>query len=422
MRLLYVLSGFPTNSQTFITNEMLALQALGADIAIASVWSGEPNARVSAADAQLMNRVLYLRLSSLRLWWGALMVLLRQPALLGLIGWLLREHLVSPFALLKLGASLPKGLYLGGWARQHRIDHIHAHFLASATTIALLAAAAAGIPYTATAHAFDIFQHSGRHRHAALRLKCERAAAIIAISDFNRRHLLAQHPGVRARIEVVYNSIDLDLFTRSAERRARGAHILSVGRLVPKKGYEYLIRALAKLRSEGVSAELSIIGDGELEHLLKALVDELNLTAHVHFLGRMPEEDTVAHYQRADVFALASVPLPDGDMDGLPTVLIEALAMELPVVSTALSGIPEIIEDGVTGRCVPPFDVEALAAALRWLLEYPDQARMLAQCGRERVEAQFDRNKNAAKLYDVFQAINHARSNSVRDRDYAHPQ
>jgi glycosyltransferase involved in cell wall biosynthesis len=407
MRVLYVVPAFPTNSITFTTNEMLALRACGMEIDIAPLWQEiEPLLHLSAADAQLIDRVIRLRLSSPAVWRGALGELLRQPGLLLLIARVIPHFSFSLYALLKLSATVLKGLALGAWARQQRIDHIHAHFLSSPALVAMLAAAAAQIPYTATAHAFDIFQHSGKHRRTALRLKCERAAAIVAISAFNRQHLLEQHPGLQARIDVIPNGIDLDLFTLPADKAPSGMlRILSVGRLVTKKGHEYLIRAVARLRHDGLPATLTLVGGGDLEAPLRSLAESLGIADEVEFVGALPEEQTVSYYGAADLFALACVPLDNGDMDGLPTVLIEALAMKLPTVSTTVSGIPEIVQDGVTGRCVSPFDVEALAAAIRWLFEHPAEAQAQAQRGRALVEAQYDRRKNAARLAALLAEI-----------------
>lgn len=404
-RVLYIVGSFPTNSTTFTTNEMLALRDLGADVRLAALRQAEAGTQISAADAQLLDRVVYLPLTQPRVWWGALAQLVRRPALIGLVGLLLLAHLISPFTLLKLLLYLPRGLYLGGWVRQHDIEHIHAHFLSAPTTLALIAAAVSGVPYSATVHAFDIFCERGPYRNAAVRLKCERAAAIIAISGYNRRYLHDHYPGLRARIEVIHNGIDLDLFTPGTRPAQRGWHIITCGRLVRKKGHHVLIEAVARLRAAGHPATLSIIGSGPQERGLREQVATLDLTGAVTFLGSLPEDAVAAQYQQADLFALASVPSPDGDMDGIPTVLIEALAVALPSVSTRLSGIPELIEDGVTGRLVAPDDPVALAEALLWLHDHPAEAAQMARAGRGRVIREFDRRKNAVKLWQVWQTL-----------------
>jgi len=315
-------------------------------------------------------------------------------------------HCISIYAFAKLLATLPRGLYLGWWAGQHQIDHLHAHFLTTPALAALLASQASGIPYSVTIHAFDIFATSPRLRNAAVPLKCELAQANIVISRFNERFMRQRWPQLqrRGRFEVLYNGIDFDLFTGTATPfdDPTCIRIFSNGRLIPKKGHDILIQALADLRARNYPVQLEIIGQGPEEGRLKAFVADLGLGDYVHFLGARSQSELVTIYRDSDIFALACIRAPDGDMDGLPTVLIEALAAGSPSVSTDVSGIPEIIQDGNTGRCVAQGNQEALAEAIAWLIDHPQAARDMGLRGQAFVRDQFDSRKNAAKLFDLW--------------------
>ncbi len=401
--ILYVLSRFPNISTTFIANEMTALAEFGLNIQIAAIWSsleGSPH----PTEKPFLDRVIRLRLGNPALWIGAARAILRKPAVIGAILKLIAGHTVSVWALLKVFANIPKGLYLGEWARQNGIEHIHAHFLTAPATVALIASKVSGVPFTVTIHAFDIFSTHPRTINGAVCCKAESAAALIAISAYNKRYLLDRYKGLNARIEVVYNGIDFALFTPPTNRRPipRDALILSNGSLIPKKGHDVLIRAVAALRAEGYPVTLHIIGRGILENELKALVESLGVGEAVTFLGTMPQDEIVRYTHAADIFALACVVAPDGDMDGIPTVLIESLAVELPSVSTQVSGVPEILIDGETGLCVASGDVDAFKDALKWMIDHPDAARAIAQRGRSHVLGRFDRRANVKKLHEIW--------------------
>lgn len=402
-RVLYVVSRFPSVRATFTTHEMNAIQAQGITVHIAAVWRSLDRDHPHAIERPFLTRLLTLHLAQPQIWFRALQQLFLHPGVLVLVLRLALAHLPSIPALLKLFASVPKGLYLGWWAAQHHIDHIHAHFLTSPTTTALIASRASGIPFTATAHAFDIFETRPHLKNRGVRLKCEAAACVVMISEFNRRFVQQRWSGMKARLTVLYNGIDLSQFAPGDQPAPPPpTRILSVGQLVPKKGHGDLIRAVARLIEQGYAVDLTIIGEGPQEDELREQIAAHGIGDAVHLAGKLSQDEVHAHYQRCHIFALASQIAPGGDMDGLPTVLIEALAMERPTVSTRLSGIPEIIIDGETGYCVPPDDVEALAQALARLIDDPDHAADLAKQGRALVEQRFDRRHNAAQLRQLW--------------------
>jgi glycosyltransferase involved in cell wall biosynthesis len=408
-----VLSRFPVFSHTFTSNEMAAVAAEGVEVFVASIWKPLPGheEEVQAVDQPFLSKIVRPDLRSARTWIGALKGLVRRPQTVGLVIRLIAGHLKSIYQPPKLLASIPKGYYLGQWCRDNKIDQIHAHFLTSPTTVALIASAVSGVPYSYTAHAFDITSNSPRNINGSVPLKGQRAALGVTISNYNRRYLLEHHPALHdARLEVIYNGIDMNLF--KAPETSQPPHtngdpwrVMSVSRLQAKKGYDYLIGAIIALRERGVNVRLDIFGDGPERGTLQQLIDQREMQKHITLHGSIRQEDLACEFTQADLFALASVPLPWGDADGLPTVLIEALAVGLPTVSTQVTGIPEIIQHGVTGLCVPPRDVPQLADAIQWLIEHPNEAHDMGQHGRDLVLERFDRRKNAGHLLALWREI-----------------
>ncbi|NDJ86448.1 MAG: glycosyltransferase family 4 protein [Chloroflexi bacterium] len=408
-RFLYIVPRFPNTSTTFIANEINVLIQAGIDVQIAAIRGPQRGVVPHHIEEGLLPRMVDIA-------WGSPISLrwvignLLRPNVLLLLLKLIVSHLCSPFTLGKMILSVPKALFLAGWCKANQIDHIHAHFLTIATTTALIASTASDIPYSATAHAFDIFAQDLRRRNCAVPLKCQRATVCVMIDQFNRDFVLRRWPELseEAHLAVIHNGVDTAFFkpvprTPPVDKK-RAWRLLSVGRFEAKKGFDILIQGVADLRRQGYNVELDIVGYGGLEDSLRRLVTGQGLDEVIRFPGKLRQEDLLHYYQRADIFALASRRDAHGDMDGLPTVLIEALAMELPTVSTRISGIPEIIRDGETGLCVPPGDVPALRDAIEWcILNYAEACR-LARQGRELVCQEFDSQINVRRLIDLWYA------------------
>lgn len=406
-KVLYVVSRFPALTTTFTAHEMATIQQAGVDVHVATVWSSERGNEPQTVEKQFIDKICDLRLKNPAVWMRSIQQILLKPQILTLIFQLFVGHLMSVYALLKLLVSLPKGLYLGYWVKKHGFQHIHAHFLSSPATVALIASRISGVPYTVTIHAFDIFATTPYERNASIPLKCEKAAACIVISKFNLDYMRKTWPGMGGRFEVIYNGIDVDLFANKAGHVTdpNEVHILSNGRLVYTKGHTFLLEALAKLRKQKRNVKLQIIGGGPLENELHQLASRLEIREHVTFTGKMFQEQIIQQYRASDMFVLACAISPDGDMDGLPVVLVEALAMKIPTVSTRVSGVPEIVQDRVTGLCVPPHDSDALAAAMAYMIDHPDEASNMATTGRQVVEDQFDRHESARKLLQLWRTL-----------------
>jgi glycosyltransferase involved in cell wall biosynthesis len=291
-----------------------------------------------------------------------------------------------------------EALWLARDLRRRGAGHLHAHFAHSPAAVAYMVHLCSGLPFSFTAHAKDIYTTLPRN----LRIRAQAATFVITCTDFNRRHLEGLLEGARhAPIHVLYHGTDLTRFS-PVGRRPHADRVVSVGRLVPKKGYEYLIRALARLAETGRPVSCEIFGGGGLREALAEQIETAGLAALVQLRGARLQEDVIGAYRTASVFALAPVVMEDGDRDGIPNVLVEAMASEVPVIATRISGIPELIEDGVDGLLVEPRDAEGLAAAIQRLLDDPELAARLALAGRLKVERQFDISVTCKRLVGLF--------------------
>jgi colanic acid/amylovoran biosynthesis glycosyltransferase len=297
----------------------------------------------------------------------------------------LAYFVVAPFTAWRLGHS--------------GIKHLHAHFANAATSVALMAAALAGISFSFTAHAFDIFIDN-----LLLPAKLSGAAFVACISQYNVRYLQEHYPeALKANLIVVRNGLDTNRFHPHPHSLGVPPCIIAVGRLVETKGFHTLVSACGRLRNQGLACQCLIIGEGPEAGRLENMIKDMNLTDRVILKGKLPPDECLSYYQKADVLAMPAC-IRNQDADGIPTVLIEAMAMEIPVVATRVSGIPELVMDGQTGMLVAQDDVEALAAALARIFQDQNLARRLARAGRDLVVSQFNSEKSARQLRDLFAA------------------
>jgi glycosyltransferase involved in cell wall biosynthesis len=276
--------------------------------------------------------------------------------------------------------------------------HLHAHFAHVPTSIAMYGAMLAEVPFSFTAHANDLFE-----RGVALRQKAQRAAFVAVISEFNRRYLIDRGCD-EAKLHVVRCGIDTNSYPmRAAKEMSDPPSISLVARLVEKKGVEVLVKALRLLHDRGVAFHMTIVGEGPLEDSIRHDVRAASLDGVVHMMGAQPQELVREVFQNTDVFVLPCLKAASGDMDGIPVVLIEALAMGVPVISTDVSGIPELVESGVSGALVSSGDALALADMLASLLGDPDRLRGYADAGRKVVETEFDLSRNVDRLVGLIE-------------------
>jgi glycosyltransferase involved in cell wall biosynthesis len=284
-------------------------------------------------------------------------------------------------------------------ARLKGITHLHAHFATASTTVARLAAKFARIPYTFTAHAKDIFHESVCPED--FRRKLEDAAGVVTVSDYNLRYLRENYGLAAERMRRVYNGLDLQRFTYKAPLH-RLPKIVAVGRLVEKKGFADLIGACATLAASDRQFTCEIVGSGELEADLRGRIEQSGAGGMVRLIGPRPQAEVVRFVQEAAAFVAPCVLGEDGNRDGLPTVLLEAMALGTPVISTDVTGIPEVLRDGETGLLVPQRNSAVLAGAISRLTGDSTLRVRLADRARRLIEADFDVQDNAAQLREIF--------------------
>jgi len=390
----------PASSETFVVREIVALRRLGLSVKVFSLHPPEaggchPEAPDLAREAEVL-----IQPRNPLFWLAHLIFALRFPGryfnclyayvLAADEPWRSRRRclayfMVAPYAAWRL--------------RRAGIQHCHAHFANAPASVALMAAALAGISFSFTAHAYDIFIDQ-----VLLPAKLAAAAFVACISRYNRRYLRQHYPEARlAHLEVVRNGLDTARFCPNPHPQGAPPCIIAVGRLVETKGFHVLVEACARLRDRGLPCRCLIIGDGPEAGRLQDLVNDFGVNDRVILRGKLPPAELMAYYRQADVLAMPAC-IRNQDADGIPTVLIEAMAMEIPVVATRVSGIPELVVDGETGLLVAPDDAAALAEALARLLRDQDMARRLARAGRHLVLAQYRGETSARQLRGLFAA------------------
>jgi glycosyltransferase involved in cell wall biosynthesis len=389
-----LMSRFPKASETFILNEALELRRLGLRVELFPLLE-ERGPAVQPESAELARTARYPRREP-RAVLAAQVHWLRARPRAYLSAWAeaLYGNRTSPKFLARTLAVVPAAAWFAREMERIGISHVHAHYATHPALAAWVCHRLTGLPYSFTAHAHDLYVE-----RPMLAAKARDAAFVVAISEFNRRMLEELlDPRDAGRVHVVRCGVDIERFTPRPREPHAGLRIACVASLEPYKGHVHLVDALAQLAHDGVAFECNLVGGGELRAALEARVQALGLGGSVRFLGPQPSERVAALVGAADVVVLPSIITAEGKMEGLPVALMEALAVETPVIASAISGIPELVEDGVTGLLVPPGDPQALAAALARLAADPEQRSRLGRQGREQVRAQHDIHANVAAL------------------------
>ncbi len=389
----YVVKRYPRYSETFIVNEILAHERAGFPV---EIFALRPPVDTHFQDviAQVRASVHYLPMpQKLSEFWSMIQWAERAlphfgPALTGL-------DQIDP-------RTLFQALHLAKWVKTSGMTHLHAHFATSATTVAMWAARFTEVPFSFTAHAKDIFHESVDPQD--LRTKLEAADSVVTVSAYNLDFLQTNYGASAQRVRKLYNGLDLRAFPyHSPEERL--PRIVAVGRLVEKKGFGELIEACAVLKNRGRLLACDIIGGGDLEAELQARIQAHGLGNEVTLTGPCPQHAVKQALGQAAVMAAPCVIGADGNRDGLPTVLLEAMALGTPCISTDVTGIPEVIRDQETGLQVPQHNPVALADALEDLCFNPQRRVRLALRARQLIESAFDIDINAAKLRAGFTGI-----------------
>lgn len=398
-RVAYLVGRFPKLSESFVADEMDALERQGVAIELYALVRGRaPLAQPGASRRHPSVAGLPSpRWVAAQCYW-----LLRAPRrLLGIWLVVLRRHCGSPRRLAQPAFAVAAASLLALRMRRARIEHVHAHFATHAALAAWVIQRLTGIPYSFTAHADDVFV-----RRPMLEQKVREAAFVVTVSEFNRRFLLRElGEPARARLRVVHCGVATDAFApvqAAAGGRDVPFTILCVGRLEEKKGQRVLLEACRRLDARGLAFRCQLVGEGREREALLRQRRALGLGDRVELLGARPREQIRELLACADVFVLPSVVAASGRAEGIPVALMEAMAMQRPVVSTRTSGIPELIEDGCSGILVEPGDPEALAEALLALQAEPERAARIAREGRRVVCERFDLHRNAQQLRRLF--------------------
>jgi glycosyltransferase involved in cell wall biosynthesis len=396
MRLGYLYSRYPVISQTFCDAEMLALERLGIELEIGSVYPPLTSLRHEHISG-LRAPVRYAPPQEiLKIWEKDAKITGKWP------GALVDQHERKYGPSFKAEQRARNALYFADLFARNGVDHFHVHFANRAAHTAIFLKEISKIPFSVTAHGQDFMKDLGNDD--LLREICAAAEFVAAETDYSRELLCQRCPDSTGKIYRIYNGIDLEFFPVPYPSTANPVpRIISVGRLVAFKGFENLIDACEALARGGLDFTCEIIGDGPQRDDLQAKIDTLKLSPRVKLLGSLSQGAVIEKLRVADIFALASVTDRQGASDVFPTVIIEAMAAARPVVSTRLAGIPELVADGETGLLVAPGDTSALAQALEKLIRNPELRSHYGRAGRARIEQHFRIEHTVAPLLQLFE-------------------
>lgn len=400
--ILYIASELPKLSETFVYREILALRAKGIDVRVASVNPPTDDfARPELAEMKRSAIVVYQG-GPLAVLTDAFLESMSHPIPTSIT--LMHAKLDALFAKklsitgrLKTFYQSLAGLSLARRVRHLGIRHIHAHFAHVPATIAMAASRQLGIPFSFTGHANDLFKH-----RSLLEQKLDRAAFIACISSWHNHGYASIRPAKRDNRPIIRCGVNLTEFT---PRPQTPGLIVSVARLVEKKGLDTLIEACAILSAQGVEFTCHIAGDGPLRDQLTSLIVHHKLASRVTLLGPLPNDKVRDLVASASIFCLPCRDDSTGDRDGIPVALMEAMACEAATVSGDLPAIRELIEDHVSGRLVPGADADILARTLKELLDSPELRKSLGVQGRKRIAQEFDLAVNADRTIQALRTL-----------------
>jgi glycosyltransferase involved in cell wall biosynthesis len=400
LKVAYVMSRFPKISETFVITEVLAVERLGIRVELYPLLR-ERTKVVHPEAVPLVERAHYIPFLSLSVVASQLYWLRRAPGrYLGALSAVIRGTWGSANFFVGALGIFPKVAHAARRMQAEGVAHVHCHFSSHPALAGFVIRRLTGIGFSFTAHGSDL--HVDRHM---LCEKVREASFVVAISAYNRDLIVRDCGGRVPEVTVIHCGVDTELFRPCAGRGGVSRlRIVCVGTLHEVKGQRVLVEACRLLRNEGVELECRLVGAGEDASTLVRLIGDLGLDDAIRMDGAVTRPQLVELLREVDVLAAPSVPTARGKREGIPVVLMEAMAAGVPVVASNVSGIPELVEDGSTGLLVPPGDARALADALRRVHDEPDLARRLATRAREKVERDFDLEKSAAALVERFHA------------------
>lgn len=392
----YIISQYPEFHETFVAREVDALVEAGYDITIYSLKNCPKHCRNLYPHHNELVRYSPFLLSIPLLWANLISLFTRPKKYFGALLWLVRHYINSPLELVKAVAVFPKTAYFAHRIRKCDVA-LHAHWATIPTSMAVVVSCLNGSPFTFTGHAWDIYLSSPMQ----LAEKVALAEGIVTCTGYNVQYLRSIcRPADLDKISLNYHGLDFNTIDEVTPGEKDGCFsIVAIGRLVEQKGFTYLIESLPQLN---VEVCLTIIGDGPMEHELKRAAAKLPVTASVCFAGRLSHNDTLARVKASDVMVAPSVISKNGDRDGIPNVILEAMACGVPVVATNVSGIPEVVRHGTTGLLVNPADSTELAKALLKIHDDPVSASRMQVQARKHVELNFSSKKNIEEFIELL--------------------
>ena len=395
-RIAYLVSQYPAYSHTFILREVLQLRQFDVSIVVASInLPDRPLEKLTDTERDEAEHTFYIKSQGVL---KAAVALGKTLALnpLGLLrgvkhavklgGWDLKRLLYHVF-------YLAEALLVGHWMRSQNIKHLHVHFATPAASVGMLVKTVFGYGFSFTVHGPDEFYDAAGYN---LPEKILAADFVFCISHYARSQVMKLSP-VQAwpKFDVCRLGVDTQRFIPAPSSKQTGTcNLLCVGRLTPAKGQAILLEAVAQLQKLGIFVTLTLVGMGPDEQSLRQYAERLGIGGQVQFTGAVDQDHILDYYQAADMFVLPSF------AEGLPVVLMEAMAMEIPCITTAITGIPELIDNGRDGLLVPASDSEGLTQAIERLVKDPVLRRQLGKAGRLKVLSDYDLNKNTRHLFE----------------------
>ena len=397
-KIAYLISRYPAVSHTFILREIMHLKKKGWEVKVASINPpDQPFEKLTGEEREEYCKTFYVKQTSLlKIAKDFLLTLVQNP--LGFFKGFF-------YAINLAGLDAKKNLYhffyfieailVGTWMRRNRISHLHVHFANPASSAGLIMTKIFPHSFSITIHGPDEFYDASGYK---LKQKIEGANFLCCIGKYARSQLMNLSPISQwPKFEITPMGVDPNVFIPKAFRKDPSCYeLLCVGRLVPSKGQHILLRAIDILIKEGRNIRLHIIGAGPDQGSLQDEASKLNIQSSVVFHGPVSQDEIRKHYQNADIFILASF------AEGIPVVLMEAMAMEIPCISTHINGIPELIRNGIDGILVIPSDVQELAGAIGCLIDNTSLREKLGKAGRQRIIEKYDLHDNMEQVRRIF--------------------
>jgi len=401
MKIAYLTSYFPMLTTTFILNEVEAHHQAGADILPLSCDPVSADTPMSQLALKWKGPTVVPPGNVARML-AVLRETICQPvAMVTNVLWLIGLLFIDSREFLMGIKELGSAAYLASACRKHGTELIHVHFASRCLTTGIMLGRLICRPVSCTGHAFELWGRSGPN----LRYRMKHCAFVAAISQYNVDYLRDKcGEGIASLCRVIHCGIDLSRFSNRKQSPAKG-EILLVSQMTEKKGHRYLVEACGILKERGVPNKCILIGSGPEFEDIQALVRDRQLEDDVELLGALPNDQIQPYLERASIFTLPAVVGTGGDQDGIPVALMEAMAFGVPVVSTMVSGIPELMKDGKAGCLVPPRNADALADALQRLLIDENEIARLTVEGRKSVEEGFDIEKTSRQLREEFEVF-----------------